>query len=533
MFNGVPEQSQQFIASRTAPSPPLSPSLHLSLPLHVSSPTFSSFEPYPSHQTFQSHLLHQLHQQSSTYKDEEKEENRMIYRSSELERVRSMAESVDPWSNDEVLARLRTRSSMENWFPDPTWEHFSRKISELGVRRSAEKCKEKPEDEGRYCNSASYNKNCRFSSELEALYQGGNPQSLSTESEKMENPNGGRSDKMGLNLEENSGIEILENTSVENQYVVKKSNIKKRKRYHRFELLKAYCEEVVNKMMVQQEELFNKLLEDMKRRDEERVAREEAWKKQEMDRINKELGTRENELQAIACGRETTIIELLKKFTSSPSQNQSLEVRNIDLKAPNNSKPTSPSISLAQNPNLPCDQQNTQNKLEAPTSSTLALIPQNPDSNASPKNPKVPTSSALALAFQNPNPLTTLPAPPNPNLTSNNREACSKRWPRYEVEALISLRCNSHSSTVEDKEGMKASLWEKISQRMLELGYKRSARKCKEKWENITKYFRKTKDSNKKRSLDSKTCPYFHQLSSLYNQGTLMAPPKGPENHSS
>jgi hypothetical protein len=51
------------------------------------------------------------------------------------------------------------------------------------------------------------------------------------------------------------------------------------------------------------------------------------------------------------------------------------------------------------------------------------------------------------------------------------------------------------------------------------MGYKRSAKRCKEKWENINKYFKKTKDvaNKKKRSLDSRTCPYFHQLSSLYN----------------
>ncbi|KAF2594250.1 hypothetical protein F2Q70_00045570 [Brassica cretica] len=39
-----------------------------------------------------------------------------------------------------------------------------------------------------------------------------------------------------------------------------------------------------------------------------------------------------------------------------------------------------------------------------------------------------------------------------------------------------------------------------------------------EKWENINKYFKKVKESNKKRPLDSKTCPYFHQLEALYNE---------------
>ncbi|KAF8392334.1 hypothetical protein HHK36_022676 [Tetracentron sinense] len=546
MFNGVSDQFQQFIASSTSPPPPL----------HFS--TTPTFDPYSSHQPFQSLPFHQLHHQSEIHKDEEKEEDGVLFRSFELDGVRSIPISTDPWSDDEVCALLRIRSSMENRFPDLTWEHVSRKLADHGFRRSAEKCKQKFEEESRYCNSTSYSRNCRFYSELEALYQGGNPQTLT---EKMENPIRER-EKMGLNMEENSGSETLENPSVENTYMVKKSKTKKRKRYHELELFKGFCEKIVNKMMIQQEELHSKLLEDVKRRDEGRVAREEAWKKQEMDRINKELETRANE-QAIACGREAKIIELLNKFTSSPSQNQGLVLRNEDHKAPTSSNPpSSPSIFLEQNPNL--DSQNkleeptsstivkipqnpdyftTQNKTSVPTSSTIALASQNLDSPTIIENQKVPTSSALALASQNPNSLSTqnnplaptssstLEAIKNPNSTSSDRDEYGRRWPTDEVNSLISLRCNFHNS-VEDKDGTKGSLWERISQGMFELGYKRSSKRCKEKWENINKYFRKTKDANKKRSLDSKTCPYFHQLSSLYNQGTVMVPSEDPENHS-
>ncbi|KAL0464207.1 UNVERIFIED_CONTAM: Trihelix transcription factor GTL2 [Sesamum latifolium] len=110
-----------------------------------------------------------------------------------------------------------------------------------------------------------------------------------------------------------------------------------------------------------------------------------------------------------------------------------------------------------------------------------------------------------------------------------------KRWPRDEIQALINLRCklSSNSSSDDSSIAKAAPLWERISQGMLELGYKRSAKRCKEKWENINKYFRKTKDSNKKRSVDSRTCPYFHQLSCLYSEGTLVAPTSTtlPETH--
>ncbi|OMO51057.1 hypothetical protein COLO4_37826 [Corchorus olitorius] len=66
--------------------------------------------------------------------------------------------------------------------------------------------------------------------------------------------------------------------------------------------------------------------------------------------------------------------------------------------------------------------------------------------------------------------------------------------------------------------GPKAPLWEEISSAMRKIGYNRSAKRCKEKWENINKYFKKVKESNKKRPEDSKTCPYFHQLDAIYKE---------------
>ncbi|KAL2519895.1 Trihelix transcription factor GT-2 [Forsythia ovata] len=66
--------------------------------------------------------------------------------------------------------------------------------------------------------------------------------------------------------------------------------------------------------------------------------------------------------------------------------------------------------------------------------------------------------------------------------------------------------------------GPKGPLWEEISAAMAKIGYNRSSKRCKEKWENINKYFKKVKESNKKRPEDSKTCPYFEQLDALYKE---------------
>lgn len=570
MFDGVPsDQFHQFVAAAAAaaassttsqlqPPPP-----SLSFPLHVSSSTFPSFDLYPSgsgggggggaaaHQPLQvPHLLHPLHHHSSAphKDDQDKEENALVSINLEPQKERSMLDLINPWSNDEVLALLRIRSSMENWYPDFTWEHVSRKLAEQGFKRSAEKCKEKFEQESRYFNTTmNYSKNYRFFSELEELYHGESPhqQDVAEKNQKVvEKPN-----EEDRSLEEDSRNEtVVGNPCLETEKVEDKSKGKKRKRHTQnksFEMFKGFCEAVVSKMMAQQEEMHNKLLEDMVKRDEEKTAREEAWKKQEMDRINKEIEIREHE-QAIAGDRQATIIGFLKKFTSSnPVKTPCFGNNEGELsKVPSRSNPpTSPSSILPQNPN-PTSHLSPQNKqLEAPTSSRKVIVPhQNPCSLTTPTNPNAPIDEAqpsqnptsMVLESQNPNSLNTQKSPSAPSsfpsITDHRDQELGKRWPRDEVLALINLRC---SLNVEDKEGAKGPLWERISQGMLALGYKRSAKRCKEKWENINKYFRKTKDVSKKRSLDSRTCPYFHQLSTLYSQGTLVVPSSeapAPEN---
>lgn len=98
----------------------------------------------------------------------------------------------------------------------------------------------------------------------------------------------------------------------------------------------------------------------------------------------------------------------------------------------------------------------------------------------------------------------------------NSNQISSSRWPKEEIDALIQLRTNLQMKYQDN--GPKGPLWEEISLAMKKLGYDRSAKRCKEKWENINKYFKRVKESNKKRPEDSKTCPYFQQLDALYKQ---------------
>ena len=445
-----------------------------------------------------------------------------------------------------------------------------RKLAELGFKKSAEKCKEKFEDESRYFNNINYGKNYRFLSELEELYQGDNqnPDDDHIVAEKthhqLENPSDGGGDMMGHALEEDSRNvdKSVSKQCEESDKIAEKSRDpkRKRKRRGRFEMFKGFCESIVNKMMAQQEEIHNKLLEDMMKRDEEKFAREEAWKKQEMDRMNKELEMMAQE-QAIAGDRQATIIEFLKKYAASSPESHNFGGGNgkHKTKDPNrNGRTSSLPLIHSQNPNT----SSGENNLEPTPSSNVIPCRQTTCSSPARSN-----SGLYAIPAENPSSSDTLlqvpssstnssPAPYNPssslnsqdnppdksnsvskykpsstNLPITEKEDVGRRWPRDEVLALINLRCTNLKYNTEDKEGNKAPLWERISQGMSELGFKRSAKRCKEKWENINKYFRKTKDVNKKRSLDSRTCPYFHQLRSLYSQGKLVPQSERSETH--
>ncbi|XP_010495821.2 PREDICTED: trihelix transcription factor GTL1-like [Camelina sativa] len=96
---------------------------------------------------------------------------------------------------------------------------------------------------------------------------------------------------------------------------------------------------------------------------------------------------------------------------------------------------------------------------------------------------------------------------------SRGGSSSGRRWPQEEVQALISTR-----SDVEDKAVMnnKGSIWDEISARMKERGYDRSAKKCKEKWENMNKYYRRVMEGGRKQPEHSKTRSYFEKLADLY-----------------
>lgn len=245
-----------------------------------------------------------------------------------------------------------------------------------------------------------------------------------------------------------------------------------------------FFENLMKQVMQKQEAMQQKFLEIIEKREQERMIREEAWKRQEMARLSREHDLMAQE-RAISASRDAAIISFLQKITGQTIQLPPHgNIHPDPPPPPAPPAPTSPAVVVTQ-----LTQQRQQQQQPPPPSVSTEVV--NAQQHATPQ-----------LEFTG-----------GSNTAS---EAISSRWPKAEVAALINLR-SGLESRYQDV-GPKGPLWEEISAGMQRMGYKRSAKRCKEKWENINKYFKKVKESNKKRPDDAKTCPYFHQLDALYRK---------------
>ncbi len=426
-----------------------------------------------------------------------------------------------------------------------------RKLAELGYHRSAKKCKEKFENIHKYYKKTKDGKagrqdgkNYRFFSELDALYSGRRNNVVGASTRDADHATaattlllpagGGRGlDHMGAPSafraaaaaeEENNNVAAVSDSSQENHNEAEGGDededdedededvntTRSKKRFKRSSKDSDHgdlhartssssskkkvmlLESLVKKLMDKQEAMQRKFLESMEKREHDRIAREEAWKRQEMERM-----TREHELRiqqhTLAATRDAALIAVLQKVTG-----QTLQLPQIpEPHPPHPSSPPSP-------PPLPVQQQQQQH-------TTTAIQPR---------------KHRIQQQLQHPQDV-------EPGDGKDGFDLHSKRWPTPEVHALIRLRMEMESRFQET--GAKGPLWEEISRGMSSMGYSfRNAKRCKEKWENVNKYYRKTKESNKKRAENSKTCPYFHQLEALYhNAGSLHGGNKLPPRASS
>ncbi|KAI3464646.1 hypothetical protein Pfo_021309 [Paulownia fortunei] len=452
------------------------------------------------------------------------------------------------WPRQETLALLKIRSDMDVAFRDaslkgPLWEEVSRKLAELGFQRSAKKCKEKFENVYKYHKrtkdgraSKPDGKSYRFFDQLEALEN--TPPNPFTPPPPRPQPPATTTTAVpanATNLPMPSHVTVsstsptplsvvppntapktasnpiifssfhpsqpplqpppaVVNTSIPPQShnfqpshphisTSLRSNSTKRK-------WKNYFERLMKDVIQKQEELQQKFLDTLEKRERDRMAREEAWRVQEMARMSREHDLLVQE-RSIAAAKDAAVIAFLQKVTDQhnlqiPISNNAPQQVPMQVQAPENPQPE------RQPPPPPPRQQST---LPAPA-----------EPPAKPAAPPVVTVTPAKI----------LDTSKTDNGGDNFIPASSSRWPKAEVQSLIKLRTSLDLKYQES--GPKGPLWEEISAAMGKLGYNRNAKRCKEKWENINKYFKKVKESNKKRPEDSKTCPYFHQLEALYKE---------------
>ncbi|KAJ4883959.1 Trihelix transcription factor GT-2 [Raphanus sativus] len=438
------------------------------------------------------------------------------------------------WPRPETLALLRIRSEMDKSFRDstlkaPLWEEISRKMMELGYKRSAKKCKEKFENVYKYHKRTkegrtgkSEGKTYRFFEELEAFESqpAKSPAATTTtiattplipwissttpSTEKTSSPlkhqqhhqvsvkpiatsptfltkqpssttpfpfysnnhtttlDTGHKPTSNDLVNNVSSLNLFSSSTSSSTASDEEDDQEKRSRKKR-KYWKGLFTKLTKELMEKQEKMQKRFLESLENREKERISREEAWRVQEVARISREYETLVNE-RSNAAAKDAAIISFLHKISGGQQQQQP-------------------------------QQQPQQNH----------KVPQR----------KQYQSEQHSITFESKEPRPVL-LETTMKMGNHSLSPSSSRWPKTEVEALIRIRKNLEANYQEN--GTKGPLWEEISAGMRRLGYNRSAKRCKEKWENINKYFKKVKESNKKRPLDSKTCPYFHQLEALYNE---------------
>ncbi|XP_074372149.1 trihelix transcription factor DF1-like [Apium graveolens] len=424
------------------------------------------------------------------------------------------------WPKQETIALLKIRSEMDVEFKDsslkgPLWQQVSRKLAELGYYRSAKKCKEKFENVYKYNKRTKDGrttkpdgKTYRFFDELQALdtHSPSQPSRVVATTSMLPNtathaiPTSTVSStpspiNSSLNVSTNP-VPSIRVGDVPSFNMISLSNStssasstssdeqhgeRKRKRKRKW---KDFFESLMGEVIKKQEELEKKFLDALEKSERDRMIREEAWRVQEMTRINKEHELLVQERSMVAA-KDAAVIEFLQKIS--------------DQQKDSSSNP----ITIRQLQQL-----------------QLQLQPV-----VQPPAPQPPPPLTQPLVITQLPPSTPAVAAPQPQsnrgATDNLQSPTPSRWPKAEIEALIHLRRNLDNKYNETSP--KGPLWEDISAGMQRMGYNRNAKRCKEKWENINKYYKKVKESNKKRPEDAKTCPYFHQLDALYKEKSKLS----------
>lgn len=272
-----------------------------------------------------------------------------------------------------------------------------------------------------------------------------------------------------------------------------------------------FFENLMKQVLQRQEAMQSRFLGVIEKREQERMMREEAWQRQEIARLTHEQGLMAQE-RALSASRDAAIISFLQKITGQMIQlpDPPININPASALAPPIMVPPPPQPSQQQQQHHHHqhnkEQQVVHHRLQSQQISPEVVVRHQPTSQS------VSTDHVVMAAVPE-------KQVPTQGFTGGGFDPASSRWPKAEVLALIKLR-SGLESRYQDA-GPKGPLWEEISAEMQQMGYMRSAKRCKEKWENINKYFKKVKESNKNRPEDAKTCPYFHELDALHRKKVI------------
>ncbi|RZB44276.1 trihelix transcription factor GT-2-like [Glycine soja] len=465
------------------------------------------------------------------------------------------------WPRQETLALLKIRSDMDAVFRDsslkgPLWEEVARKLSELGYHRSAKKCKEKFENVYKYHKRTKESrsgkhegKTYKFFDQLQALENqftvsyspkpqptlatttniitlppptrpsdttaisyvtttvpSTNPTIISpspqppthaTTTTTITSPTVATNPKNPPQSNNNSNIPNYSLLNMNNLFSTTSTSSSTasdedlEEKYRKKRKWKDYFRRLTRQVLAKQEEMQKRFLEAIDNREREQVAQQEAWRIQEMARINREHELLVQE-RSTAAAKNAAVIAFLQQLSGQHQNSTTTKAGANFLQQPLPQQVQPPRqqapqpLMMSNNNNIEIQKMNNGHSVVAAATPTTVVA-----------------ATAIATTA-----VTTTP--------SSLSSLSSSRWPKTEVHALIRLRTSLEAKYQEN--GPKAPFWEDISAGMLRLGYNRSAKRCKEKWENINKYFKKVKESNKQRREDSKTCPYFHELEALYKE---------------
>lgn len=231
-------------------------------------------------------------------------------------------------------------------------------------------------------------------------------------------------------------------------------------------------------IMQKQERFHRQMITLLETKENERIIREEAWKQQGIERAERERQERAQETS-----RSLALISFIQNLMGheihipTPLQTLSREKENGGI----------------------------QNQEE------FKCVPSNNQ-----EEPKYdPGNNQEDLKFGSGNNEEELVCGPN-----------NRRWPKSEVQALVTVRASLCHKF--NEKGSKNSIWEEVAVGMVKLGYSRTAKKCKEKWDNINKYYKRLVENGTKRSDTSKVCPYYYELDMMYKSRFMVW---GRENH--